>query len=97
MKNERVVIFCPKGVRTGGPKDLHQLGNKLKNFHFFDVVMCDFNPGASGREFAAPHVEYDKYEMNWISQADIDIDDILIFPETLLVESKSFENQIKLL
>jgi hypothetical protein len=97
LNTERVVIFCPKGVRTGGPKDLHQLGNKLKNIHFFDAVMCDLNPNASGRETAVPHVEYKKYEMNWIREDDIEVGDILVFPETMLMESERFDNRIKLI
>lgn len=97
MKKNRVVIFCPKGVRTGGPKDLHQLGYKLKNIHSFDVVLCDLNPSTSGRESSVPHNEYSKYEMAWIEEDNIKVDDILIFPETLLIESKNFENKVKLI
>jgi hypothetical protein len=95
--SERIVIICPKGVRTGGPKDLHQLGHALNVNYSYNVVLTDIDATISGRQENLAHPEYSKYSLEWIDSSNITKNDILIFPETHLSYSKEYQHNLKII
>lgn len=90
----RFVLICPKGVRTGGPKDLHQLLQAIRDVYNSEAVLCDIDGSLSGRESNQPHIEYTKFQPIWIEASSITELDILVLPETHLKYARNFPENL---
>ncbi len=73
--NQRVSIFAPKGLRTGGPEAMHQLHRSLLG-EGKDSVLIPW-PGMKNKE---PVHEYSMYEPNWTTILKLRKSDIVIIP-----------------
>lgn len=76
--NQRVAIFVPKGLRTGGPEAMHQLHRSLLE-EGKDSVLVPW-PGMKNRELVD---EYSMYEPKWITISRLRRSDIVIVPSDL--------------
>jgi hypothetical protein len=76
--NQRVAIFVPRGLRTGGPEAMHQLHRSLLE-EGKDSVLVPW-PGMKNNK---PVNEYSMYEPNWSSITRLRKSDIVIVPSDL--------------
>ena len=74
----RVLLVCPRGVKTGGPEAIHQLGEEL-NHQGVDARLID--PSFIGR-FLGPVKEYEEYKPRWTRNFNSFKPDFVVFPET---------------
>lgn len=86
----RVLIACPKGMRTGGPEALHQLGHELMN-QGVQVILHDFSLVGRLRKEVA---DYQEYEPVWSNRVDPKSFDLVIVPESFPYVSKSISKWI---
>lgn len=76
--NQRVAIFVPKGLRTGGPEAMHQLHRALLG-EGKDSVLVPW-PGMKNNK---PVNEYSVYEPNWTTITRLRKSDIVVVPSDL--------------
>lgn len=73
--NQRIAIFVPKGLRTGGPEAMHQLHRSLLE-EGKDSVLVPW-PGMKNNK---PVNEYSMYEPNWTTITRLRKSDIVVVP-----------------
>jgi len=74
----RIVIACPKGVVTGGPEALHQLGAAIRSLGV-DTYLWD--PNADSNATKSPYY-FSQYEVNWTHDSPRSGDTVII-PEVM--------------
>lgn len=78
--DSKIYIFCPYGLKTGGPEALHQLHFKLRS-RGFKSFLC-----SGGTSYAKTAVgAFEKYNPVWVEQVELTSENVLVYPETYTV------------
>jgi hypothetical protein len=78
MSSVRFLIYCPVGVKTGGPECLYQLCDALNSLGHDAWIVPTLETAKS-----EPCRDFDRYSVNYLTNAKILTDDILIVPEVI--------------
>jgi hypothetical protein len=78
MSSLRFLIYCPVGVKTGGPECLYQLCDALNSLGH-DAFIVPTSETANSE----PCRDFDRYNVKYISNAKILTEDVLIIPEVI--------------
>lgn len=76
MSTSRFLIYCPIGVKTGGPECLYQLCDAINNLGFESLIV----PSADTIHLA-PCADFNKYKVKYLKNRELYPQDILIVPE----------------
>ena len=92
MGELKVLLICNKGSKTGGPKCLHQLYERLGK-EGVQVFLCDPYPFAN---FRRQVTDYDPHQPVWLGSRKIPKDlDLVLVPETFDRIPQSFFKRSK--
>jgi hypothetical protein len=78
MSSSRFLIYCPVGVKTGGPECLYQLCDALNSLGHKSFIVPTIETAKS-----EPCKDFDRYNVSYLSNTKVLTDDVLIIPEVI--------------
>lgn len=94
-KDTIIYIICPANYATGGPEELHQLGNKLQELGH-EVFMHYYH--FDNKNSSPVHEEYKQFNLPYTDVVKNSKENIIVFPETFAtyVFDKKYSNLQKI-